>query len=140
MPAITMARSHPGRQARAAARAAARRGRPAVYPEDPDGDLPSWPEYAQTQEGIPAFHDGARLHFWNYSVEADRGSFFRVDLTPTSGAGTEADPYVLTSTRVAHATGSMPAPALTYDLTYIKDWGVVLFLPRASAKLWAIKL
>lgn len=34
----------------------------------------------------------------------------------------------------------MPAPALSYDLTYIPDWGVVLFLPRASAKLWAIKL
>ncbi len=104
------------------------------------GDLPSWPEYSQTQEGVPAFHDGTRLNFWNYSVEADRGSFFRVDLTPKGGTGTEADPYVLTSTKEAHATGAMPAPALTYDLTYIKDWGVVLFLPRASSKLWAIKL
>ncbi|MDI1451821.1 hypothetical protein [Polyangium sp. 6x1] len=104
------------------------------------GDLPSWPEFAPTQEGIPVFYDGANVNFWNYSVDADRDAFFRVALEPKSGAGTEAEPYVLSSTRETRPASGMPAPALTYDLTYIKEWGVVLFLPKASAKLWAIKL
>ncbi|MDI1479165.1 hypothetical protein [Polyangium sp. y55x31] len=104
------------------------------------GDLPSWPEFSPKQEGIPVFYDGAKLNFWNYSVDADRDAFFRVDLEPKSGAGTEEDPYVLSSTREARAPSGMPAPALTYDLTYISEWGVVLFLPQASSKLWAIKL
>jgi hypothetical protein len=105
-----------------------------------EGDLPSWPENTPQQEGIPVFYDGAKVNFWNYSVDADRDAFFRVDLSPESGAGTEADPYVLSTTRRALPASGMPSPALTYDLTYVADWGVVLLLPKASAKLWAIKL
>ncbi|WP_267688688.1 hypothetical protein [Nannocystis sp. SCPEA4] len=104
------------------------------------GDLPSWPKDSPAQESIPVFYDGTKLNFWNYIVDADRDAFFRVDLEPASGAGTEADPYVLSTLRDQRPVSQMPAPALTYDLTYIADWGVVLFLPRASAKLWAIKL
>ncbi|MFT3764136.1 MAG: hypothetical protein QM820_01245 [Minicystis sp.] len=103
------------------------------------GELPSWPDGSPKQEGIPVFYDGSKLSFWNYSVDADRDALFRVGLDPTSGAGTEADPYVLSSTRDARPPSGMPAPALTYDLTYIAEWGVVLFLPKGSAKLWAIK-
>ncbi|MDC0745404.1 hypothetical protein [Polyangium mundeleinium] len=104
------------------------------------GDLPSWPEFSPKQEGIPVFYDGSKLNFWNYGVDADRDAFFRVDLEPKSGAGTEEDPYVLSSTRETRPPSGMPSPALTYELTYIAEWGVVLFLPKASAKLWAIKL
>jgi hypothetical protein len=104
------------------------------------GDLPSWPDGSQTQEAVAAFYDGAKVNFWNYSVDADRDAFFRLDLEPASGAGTKDDPYVLSAKRDERPASGMPAPALTYDLTYIADWGVVLFLPKASAKLWAIKL
>ncbi|MDC3962586.1 hypothetical protein [Polyangium jinanense] len=103
------------------------------------GDLPSWPQISPKQEGIPVFYDGAKMNFWNYSVEADLDAFFRVDLEPKSGAGTEAEPYVLSSTREARPPSGMPSPALTYELTYIAEWGVVLFLPKGSEKLWAIK-
>ncbi|WP_434427115.1 hypothetical protein [Nannocystis pusilla] len=104
------------------------------------GELPSWPDGAPTQESVPVFYDGARLNFWNYSVDADRDAFFRLELAPASGSGTQEDPYVLTAERDQRPVSTMPAPALTYDLTYIDDWGVVLFLPKANAKLWAIKL
>ncbi|MCY1063816.1 hypothetical protein OV090_03530 [Nannocystis sp. RBIL2] len=104
------------------------------------GDLPSWPDGAPTQESVVVFFDGTRLNFWNYSVDADSDAFFRLDLEPASGSGTQEDPYVLTAERDQRPVSTMPAPALTYDLTYIDDWGVVLFLPKANAKLWAIKL
>ena len=86
------------------------------------GDLPSWPDGAPTQESVVVFHDGTRLNLWNYSVDADRDAFFRLDLEPTSGAGTQEDPYVLTAERDQRPVSTMPAPALTYDLTYIDDW------------------
>jgi len=101
------------------------------------GDIPTWPNSAR-QETVPVFSDDASVWMWNYVSEPD--ALYRIDLTPTGGTGTGADPQLLHSTRIALDASSIPPVALTYKLDYIREWGVVMILPSASTKWWAIKI
>lgn len=102
------------------------------------GDLVSWTEGGQ-QEAAPSFHDGTYLYVWGFL--SDKDALMRVDIAnPTSGAGTLASPYVVTSTRQALSASGIGTVAFTYRLDYVPEWGVVMVLPRANAKWWALKI
>ncbi|HJU38544.1 MAG TPA: hypothetical protein VJ724_03160 [Tahibacter sp.] len=102
------------------------------------GDVPVRPTSAMRQETVPIFSDDASVWMWNYLSEPD--ALYRVDLTPVGGSGTGADPHVLVSTRIALDASGIPPVALTYKLDYIREWGVVMILPSATTKWWAIKV
>jgi hypothetical protein len=102
------------------------------------GDVPSWSGSSPRQETVPIFSDDVAVWMWNYVSEPN--AFYRLDLTPISGAGTGANPHVLRSTRIALEASAIPPTALTYKLDYIREWGVVMILPSATAKWWAIKV
>lgn len=101
------------------------------------GDVPNWRSQMR-QETVPIFSDDAAIWMWNYVAEPD--ALYRIDLAPLSGAGTGASPHVLRSTRIALDASGIPPVALTYKLDYIREWGVVMILPSASARWWAIKV
>lgn len=101
------------------------------------GDVPSWPP-SNRQETVPIFSDDTAIWMWNYVTEPN--ALYRIDLTPLSGAGTGANPHVLRSTRIAMESSAIPPIALTYKLDYIREWGVVMILPNATSKWWAIKV
>lgn len=102
------------------------------------GDVPSWSGSSPRQETVPIFSDDVAVWMWNYVSEPN--AFYRLDLTPISGAGTGANPHVLRSTRIALEASAIPPTALTYKLDYIREWGVVMILPSATARWWAIKV
>lgn len=102
------------------------------------GDIPAWSNGSPRQETVPIFSDDAALWLWNYNAEPD--ALYRLDLTPTGGAGTGANPHLLRATRIALQPSGIPPVALTYKLDYIREWGVVMILPSATTKWWAIKV
>jgi hypothetical protein len=103
------------------------------------GDRPAMSGPGATQENVPFFSDGTNVYLWEYST-ADRDAFYRFALTPSSGSGTAADPYLFTTTRIALSPSNMPDPDLTYRLDYIAEWGVVVLQVNSESKLWAIRL
>jgi hypothetical protein len=102
------------------------------------GDVPTWSANSLRQETVPLFSDDESVWLWNYVSEPN--AFYRLDLTPTGGAGTGASPHVLRATRVALEASAIPPIGLTYKLDYIREWGVVMILPSATTKWWAIKV
>jgi hypothetical protein len=90
------------------------------------------------QESVPCFSNGSFVFLWNYSTERD--SLYRIDPNPVSGSGTGGDPYMLRSTRIPLGTSGMPLPVSVYRLDYIPEWRVVLVLPSAEARWWALKM
>lgn len=102
------------------------------------GDVPSWSNGSPRQETVPVFSDDVSIWMWNYVSEPD--ALYRIDVTPTGGSGTGADPQLLRSTRIALDASGIPPVALTYKLDYIREWGVVMILPSATTKWWAIKV
>lgn len=101
------------------------------------GDIPQ-NNLSTLQENVPCFSDGTFLYLWNYTTERD--FFYRVNVTPTSGAGTGASPFILQSTRVALSASGMPQPSSVYRVNYFPAWGVAVVLPTYDAKGWAIKV
>jgi hypothetical protein len=87
---------------------------------------------------VPCFSNGSFVFLWNYSTERD--SLYRIDPNPVSGSGTGGDPYMLRSTRIPLGTSGMPLPVSVYRLDYIPEWRVVLVLPSAEARWWALKM
>jgi hypothetical protein len=51
-----------------------------------------------TQQSVPSFFDGTSIHRWNPRAGV-RENLYTLNLTPASGAGTSASPFVLTQTR-----------------------------------------
>lgn len=82
--------------------------------------------------------DTNTIYRWNHG--ADTNSMHTLNLTPTSGSGTVASPYVLTQTRRA-LSGNMPAlPVFQYKLLKVTAWGVILCLHGPKTGWYALKL
>jgi hypothetical protein len=91
-------------------------------------------EWTSGQEVVPCFFDGLEIIRWNY-IES-RDAVYRLNLTPESGAGTLASPYVMRQTLQTLTASSMPLPAWTYRLDYDRDYQGVCLLPNGTAKPW----
>ena len=103
------------------------------------GATAAWTNGAASQECCPSFHNGTYGYLWTYSADVD--ALYRVDFdTHSSGAGTFASPYVIGSTRVTLSASGIGAVAKTYRLDYVPEWSVVMLLPRANAKWWALAI
>ena len=93
-----------------------------------------------TQETIPAYYDGIAIRRWNYS-SSTRGTIYSVNLTPSSGTGTVADPYVLQQTGRAVAGSGAMDPIYVYSrLVWCAAAQCALVIPRASQNWRALKL
>lgn len=95
------------------------------------------------KDSIPSFYDGTSIWRWNFPTNTYK--VYRVNLTPVSGAGTIASPYVLQQTERSIG-GSMPAPggvAVKYvysRLNFYPDANVAMVIPRGSSNWFALKL
>jgi hypothetical protein len=93
-----------------------------------------------TVECIPGTLFNGSVYRWNYASASDRGYLYQTDLTPASGAGTQADPYVLTQTKQVTG-GTAPSNGL---LLYRRLWcdasGAMIIMPRADSNLYALRL
>jgi hypothetical protein len=92
------------------------------------------------QENIPMFSNGTQVFLWNYGRTGDLDALYTFSLTPTSGSGTGAAPYIYASRKIVLAPSVMPTPEMTYRLDYIPDWGVVVVQASSSSKVWALRL
>ncbi len=93
----------------------------------------------KTAETIPAFAFGGAIYRWNY-IDAPN-QLFRLNLTPSGGTGTSADPFVLQQTAVT-LSGTPPAN-VTYvykRLMAIEPQGVVVLIPSARSRPMVVKL
>lgn len=93
------------------------------------------------QETIPAYYDGTAIKRWNY-VTAHRSYLINVNLTPASGLGTVASPYVLTQTRTALG-GTVPADPVKFvysRLVYLPSARAAVCIPSARADWFALRV
>lgn len=97
-------------------------------------------EAAVGQETIPSFYDGKAIRRWNHN-STHRGRIYSVSLTPISGTGTPADPFVLQQTvRNISGVGSM-SPIYVYKrIVWSPLAGCALIIPRANQNWRALKL
>ncbi len=95
---------------------------------------------SSTQEAIPSWYDGLAIRRWNYDTN-NKGNIYSVDLTPTAGSGTRADPLLLSQT-VRVISGVPPArPIFIYSrFVFNQDARCALLLPEAQADWMALKL
>lgn len=93
-----------------------------------------------TIETIPAVIHNGYVYRWNYSSATDRDYLFKASLTPVSGAGTKASPYILSQTKVATANAAPTNGHLIYRRLWLDPSGAILVLPRANSNLYALKL
>lgn len=121
---------------------------------DCDGDAIPAIVGSRACETIPSWYDSTAglIRRWNYS--ASHTTFYDLDLTPVSGTGTHADPYILTQTSrtVSIDGGSFPGPT-NQEVSYVysrvyhdPESNCSLFIPRsdnpssyATGKYWAIR-
>lgn len=94
---------------------------------DPAGTI-----FSQTtlQETIPAWADGTSIHRWNYEA-SNGGSVHTVNLTPVSGAGTFASPYILAQTSRA-VTSAPTGVQYRYRGNYWPAARAMVILPRSN--------
>lgn len=93
-----------------------------------------------TIETIPAVIHNGYVYRWNYSSAIDRNYLFKASLTPVSGAGTKANPYILSQTKQATANAAPTNGHLIYRRLWLDPSGAILVLPRANSNLYALKL
>ena len=94
------------------------------------------------QETIPAFLHAKhhKIYRWNYRP-ADLDAMFEVELTPTGGAGTKADPWRLAQKRTLMAGAPPQDSAYVYRRLYFDPLtGIALVLPRAQSNWFAIRM
>ena len=93
-----------------------------------------------SQETIPCYYDGIAIRRWNYST-AQIGQIYSVNLTPESGVGTPASPFILRQTGRT-ITGAIPATTtyIYHRLVWNAQAGCAILLPRANAAPIALKL
>lgn len=89
-----------------------------------------------SQETIPGWYDGTRINLWNYNL-ANRGVISSLNLTPSGGSGSIADPFVLQRTETVVA--NPPSPVYTYRLDFDQASGCVVFIPSARLKPVALR-
>ncbi len=95
---------------------------------------------ANTQETIPCVWDGQRFWRWNFGSTTTRNQLLLVDLNPTSGAGTIADPFVLTQTRRAIG-GTLPGtPMHLWTRFFALAPGLLVCHHDARQDAFALKL
>lgn len=88
------------------------------------------------QETIPAWYDGAAIQRWNY--EASNGAAVHtLNLTPVSGAGSAAAPFILAQTSRAVA-GNPTGVQYRYRGNYCK--GLMFIMPKSDQNIRALKL
>lgn len=96
-------------------------------------------ETTGNQESIPSFYDGVAIRRWNYSP-TQRGFLYSVGLTPESGTGTTADPYVLRQTQRV-INNAPTAPSYIYNrLIWYPAAGCAVLIPTSLLPPMAIKL
>jgi hypothetical protein len=92
-----------------------------------------------SQETIPCWYDGSKIHRWNYNT-ANRAYILTLDLTPVSGTGTSGDPFVLNQTE-ALMSGTAPTPLYLYSrCVYVPSAGCMIVLPVANSNWWALRI
>jgi hypothetical protein len=92
-----------------------------------------------SQETIPCWYDGTKIHRWNYNT-ANRAYILTLDLTPVSGTGTSGDPFVLNQTE-ALMSGTAPSPLYVYSrCAYVPSAGCMIVLPLANSNWWALRM
>lgn len=101
------------------------------------------------QETIPAWYDGIAIRRWNYTA-AQRNNINSVSLTPVSGTGTAADPYMLTQTAravtgmppdIVNGSGTQSPFAYIYHrLSWNAAAGAMIFIPKSTGVPYALKL
>jgi hypothetical protein len=92
-----------------------------------------------TQETIPCWYDGTKIHRWNYNT-ANRAYILTLDLTPVSGTGTSGDPFVLNQTE-ALMSGTAPTPLYVYSrCAYVPSAGCMIVLPVANSNWYALRM
>jgi hypothetical protein len=95
-----------------------------------------------TQETVPAFLHPTqhKIYRWNYRL-ADLDAMFEVDLRPTGGAGTKADPWRLAQKRTLMAGAPPQNSAYVYRRLYFDPLtGIALVSPRAESNWFAIRM
>jgi len=93
-----------------------------------------------TIETIPAVIHNGYVYRWNYSSATDRDYLYKASITPVSGVGTKADPYILSQTKQATANAAPTNGHLIYRRLWLDPSGAILVLPRANSNLYALKL
>jgi hypothetical protein len=104
------------------------------FPEANDATLTA------TQETVPSFWDGAAIRRWNPRT-ATRDYLYTVNVTPASGAGTPANPYVLTQTRRTLTNRPPGDPRWVYKrLTWLPEAGCAVMVGDPYHPAVALKL
>lgn len=95
---------------------------------------------SSNQETIPCWYDGTAIRRWNYEA-TKKANIYSVSLTPSSGSGTAASPYVLPQT-ARTLSGTPPASIAYVSKRFVWDQasGCALVLPISSSTWYAIKL
>ncbi len=103
-------------------------------------DIGSFLGSSTNQETIPCWYDGTAIRRWNYEA-TKKANIYTVGLTPASGSGTAASPYVLTQT-ARTLSGTPPASIAYVSKRFVWDQasGCALVLPISSSTWYAIKL
>lgn len=94
-----------------------------------------------TAECVAANYHAGRNTIVRWNFKDSISSLYEINLTPTSGAGTWASPYVLTQT-LRTIIGAAPSSAvLNYRrIFYHAGANALLFAPRASSNWFAVRL
>lgn len=95
------------------------------------------------KDSIPSFYDGTNIWRWNYGANLNK--LYKVDLTPVSGDGSVASPWVLQQTeRTISGTITGPTGAEVWFVYSRLFWhepaGCAIVIPRATSNWYALKL
>jgi hypothetical protein len=91
------------------------------------------------QETIPSWYDGRMIRRWNFDP-AEKGNVYSVNLTPESGTGAIADPYMLRQTGRTVANPPSGTTSVYKRLMYNAAADCVVLLPNATTAPVALKL
>ena len=92
------------------------------------------------QETLPCVWDGANFWRWNFTPTAKRNQLLKLDLTPVSGTGTTADPFLLTQT-VRPISGTLAGnPVHFWKRLIALRPGLLVMLNDYNQPLVAVKL
>ncbi len=94
-----------------------------------------------TQETVPCVYHAGRNSLIRWEYLSDVNALYEVNLTPVSGAGTDASPYVLHQTRIPLTGALSVKPLLNYRrMFYNAKTGVMMFMPNSNSTWYAVKL
>lgn len=106
-----------------------------------DNTMPGFTSGTSTAETIPGCFDGTRIHRWNYNEASKRSVLLSMGITPTSGAGTVGDPFVMPQTK--RTLGGSPPAVTNYvykRLIWLENARCLALVPSDNANAVAIRL